>query len=84
MMSTEMSPYEQQQRREITRRGRAKVIAQIFWAIAFLSAAFGGFVGVTGVIAANGAPQEAAAAAMGCLLAIVPYVLARSADELTR
>ena len=63
---------------------RPSGIARFFWFVSLLMAAFGGYVGIMGVITASGAPQEAAAAAIGCLIAIPPYVGARAVDALTR
>lgn len=49
-----------------------------------LAACAGGFVGFITIVGASGAPQEAAGAAIGCLIVIVPYVFARSIDEIIR
>lgn len=62
----------------------AALIARTFWVCALLGAVGGGFVGYMSVVMASGAPQEAAGAAIGCLIAVVPYVFARAVDELTR
>ena len=56
----------------------------LFWAIALLGALAGGAFLVLGLLTAQGAPQQAAAGAIGAGLAVVPYVLARSVEELTR
>jgi hypothetical protein len=58
--------------------------ARFFWSVSLLTSLLGGLFGFVGMLAANGAPQEAAAAAIGCLIVIAPYVLARAVDELTR
>jgi hypothetical protein len=58
-------------------------LAKFFWVISLLASVAGGAIGTFGFIAANGAPQEAAAAAFGCLIAIAPYVLARSVTALS-
>lgn len=39
---------------------------------------------MTGIFAANGAPQEAAAAAMGIACAVIPYCIARAVSEMGR
>jgi hypothetical protein len=65
-------------------RPRPTTVARVFWVIAAIFAVFGGLTAFGGMAAANGAPQEAAAAAMGCALAVVPYVFARAIDELTK
>jgi hypothetical protein len=59
-------------------------VGSVFWALSFLGAVAGGGIAYVGVVSASGAPQEAAAAAIGCCVAIVPYVIARSVDELVR
>jgi hypothetical protein len=41
-------------------------------------AILGGLFGFFGFRTANGAPQQGASAAMACMLAVVPYVFARS------
>ena len=52
------------------------------WVITIVGSAIGAFVSITGVLAANGAPQEAAAAAIGVACAVIPYCLARAVSEL--
>jgi hypothetical protein len=37
-----------------------------------------------GVVSANGAPQEAAAAAMAAAITIIPYCMARSVEALSK
>ncbi len=54
------------------------------WIIAGLGAAVGAIELVLGIGASSGAPQEAAAAATACAFAVVPYVGARTWDELAR
>jgi hypothetical protein len=64
---------------------RAKTgAARFFWCVSMLASLAGGAFGFLGFVFANGAPQEAAAAAVGCLLTIGPYCMARAVDELTR
>ena len=58
--------------------------ALIFWTISLICTFIGGAMGLLGVLGANGAPQEAAAAAVGCLIVIAPYAFARAVDELIR
>ena len=65
------------------RPARKTGASRFFWSVSLITSLLGGIFGVIGILAANGAPQEAAAAAMGCLMAIAPYVLARAVDELT-
>jgi hypothetical protein len=59
-------------------------IAQVMWVFTLLTSLGGGAVGAAGVLFANGAPQQAAAAAVGCLIVIAPYAFARAVAELTR
>jgi hypothetical protein len=55
-----------------------------FWVIAIVGAVFGGLQLFSSMMSATGAPQQAAGAAMGAAMAIIPYVIARAVDELTR
>jgi hypothetical protein len=48
------------------------------YVVTLLSATIGGLVVLLGVGGAHGAPQEAAAAAIGLALAVIPYVFTRS------
>lgn len=52
----------------------------LFTVLTFLGSLVGGVVFVAGWASANGAPQEAAAAAGGVALAVIPYVLLRCAQ----
>jgi len=61
-----------------------EVIEKLCWFGAMVGAGFGGFVAFVTIVSASGPPQEAAGAAMGCVIAIVPYVFARSIQELFR
>lgn len=51
------------------------------WILTAIGSVLGGLVGLVGVTAARGAPQEAAAAAIGIAFAVIPYCLARAASE---
>lgn len=53
------------------------------WALAVCGSILGGIVSVAGVLAAKGAPQEAAAAAIGVACAVIPYCLARAVSEIS-
>jgi hypothetical protein len=57
---------------------------KVFWTLSALSAALGGIVLVFGVASANGAPQEAAFAAIAIGLAVIPYCFNRALDEFDR
>jgi len=54
-----------------------------FWVITILCSLVGALVAFIGVSAANGAPQEAASAAMGMAFAVIPYCLARAVSEIS-
>jgi len=58
------------------------ILLTVLWIVAIAGAGAGAFIAVTVILRANGAPQEAAGAAMGCVAAIVPYVVARSFSEI--
>ena len=62
----------------------ASGVAKIFYTAAALGALAGGFELYVGMNMATSAPQQAASAAMACSYAILPYVLARAVDELSR
>ena len=42
-----------------------------------------GIVGTFGVMEANSAPQQAAAAAIACAIAVIPYVVARCVEMIS-
>ena len=46
------------------------------------STLMGAAIAVFGMLAANGAPQEAAAAAIGCFFAVAPYCVARAVENI--
>lgn len=55
---------------------------KFLWILTILGALLGGVVLVLGVAVAQGAPGEAAAAAMAVALAVITYCLARAAQEM--
>lgn len=57
---------------------------KFLWILTAIGSVLGGLVALIGVTAANGAPQEAAAAAMGIAFAVIPYCLARAASEMEK
>jgi hypothetical protein len=63
---------------------RNRGASRFFWGLTLLSTVFGGLFAAVGMLTASGAPQEAAAAAIGCLFAVAPYCLARAVDELRK
>lgn len=64
--------------------GIASLVRKVCWMLSLLAAALAGWMGATDISDAESAPQQAAAAAIALLFAIVPYLSARSLDELTR
>lgn len=56
---------------------------KVFWGVSLLMSVAGALVAYTGIAAANGAPQEAASAAMGLAIAVIPYCFSRAATEMT-
>lgn len=62
----------------------ARSTARVVYGAAAVCAIVGGGLGLVGFASANGAPQEAAAAAFGVLCCVGPYVFARCVDEMTR
>jgi hypothetical protein len=66
------------------RAGRSKGrAAKFFGVVAIIGAVLGGLQLFASMATASGAPQQAAGAAIGCAMAIVPHVIARAVDELT-
>jgi hypothetical protein len=57
------------------------IVLKFLWILSVLGALFGGFTLISGIASANGAPQEAAAAAIAAGMAVIPYCLARAASE---
>lgn len=60
-----------------------RVFSRILWTVAGL-AVLPAAVCIVDAFFAQAAPGQGAAAAVACALVIVPYVLARAWDELTR
>ncbi len=56
-------------------------MVNMFWLITIMGALFGGAILAVGFASANGAPQQAAAAALGIGCAVIPYCLARAISE---
>lgn len=56
----------------------------VLWALTIIGSLLGGLTTLVGVVAAKGAPQEAAAAAIGVAFAVIPYCLARAASEIRK
>jgi hypothetical protein len=55
-----------------------------FWVVSLLSGLAAGGMLLFTLTSSNGAPQEAAGAAIACGFAIIPYVFARAISELIR
>jgi hypothetical protein len=62
----------------------ASPIAKVFYVIAAGGSVLGLVDLLNGIANATGAPQQAAAGAMGAAYAVIPYVFARAVDECTR
>src|SRR5687768_10652684 len=58
-------------------------MASGFWILSAVGSLVGGIILILGLSTSQGAPQEAAVAAIAVAVAVLPYVLARSAAELT-
>ena len=52
------------------------------WILTAVCSVLGALMALIGITSANGAPQQAAAAAIGIAFAVIPYCLARAAAEL--
>lgn len=57
-------------------------MVKLGWVLALLGALLAAFVLVVMVAGANGAPQEAAGAAIAAAIAVIPYVFARAVEAL--
>lgn len=55
---------------------------KFLWVISIICGAIGFLQGVIGVFSANGAPQQAAGAAMGLAWAVIPYCICRAIQQL--
>jgi len=56
----------------------------VFWALAGLGSLVGGVMFFFALLTSNGAPQQAAGAALALGFAVLPYVFARAFDEMNR
>lgn len=54
----------------------------VLWVVALLCAGYGAIDATWAIALANGAPQQAAGAAMGIAWAVIPYCAARAWTEL--
>ena len=55
---------------------------RFLWAVTIIGSVLGGLTIIFGLAGAEGAPQEAAAAAIGVAFAVIPYCLARAVSEM--
>jgi sugar phosphate permease len=62
--------------------GGPPTMTKLFYILTILGAFLGAAVLIIGLIGANGAPQQAAAGAVACAFAVIPYVIARAFQEL--
>lgn len=72
------------QREHAEKTDSVGTVVRFFWLISLVSALAGGLAAIAMISGATGAPQEAAGAAIACVIAIVPYVFARALSELSR
>lgn len=61
-----------------------RVPSVLLWLVAAGGGGYGGYLFTLGFAEASSAPQQAAAATIALVYAIIPYVVARAWDELTR
>jgi len=54
---------------------------KFLWLVSIFCTLIAGFVAIVAITTANGAPQEAAGAAIALNIAIIPYCLARAFSE---
>ncbi|KJK19713.1 hypothetical protein [Pseudomonas sp. 2(2015)] len=57
-------------------------VAKFMWIVTIIMSLIGAVVGFGGMFLASGAPQEAAAAAMGLACAVIPYCIAKALTEM--
>ncbi|MDH0023851.1 hypothetical protein [Pseudomonas monteilii] len=57
-------------------------MAKFMWIVTIIMSLIGAVVGFGGMYLANGAPQEAASAAIGLACAVIPYCVAKAFTEL--
>jgi len=60
------------------------LMTNFFWSLVIIGSVFGAITAAIGVMYAKGAPQEAAAAAIGIALAVIPYCLAKAVSEMKK
>ena len=61
---------------------KGKTLRAVLWWITAVGAGLGALALIIGVAAADGAPQEAAAAAIAVGLAVIPYCFARAVSKI--
>ena len=59
-------------------------MTKFLWSLTIVGSILGALAIAVGVTSATGAPQEAAAAAVGIALAVIPYCLARAVSEMKK
>ena len=59
-------------------------MTKFLWGLTIVGSILGAFAIAIGITGATGAPQEAAAAAIGIALAVIPYCLARAVSEMKK
>jgi len=58
------------------------MIRTMLWLFTIAGCLLGALVGIVGVLAAKGAPQQASAGAIAVACAVLPYCLARAVSEI--
>lgn len=58
-------------------------MTKFLWVLTIIGSVAGAGLIYLGLTMSSGAPQEAAAAAMGVSIAVIPYCLARAVSELS-
>ena len=59
-------------------------MTKFLWSLTIVGSILGALTIAVGVAGATGAPQQAAAAAIGIAFAVIPYCLARAVSEMKR
>ena len=62
-------------------KNKGNKMIKFLWILTMIGSVLGCLIVIFGVSGAYGAPQEAAAAAIGIAFAVIPYCLARAVSE---
>ena len=69
---------------EVAEAAASRGFLKLAWIASLLGGMTAAMIGYIALYVAEGAPQQTAAAAIACLVAVAPYVIARSVQELAR